>query len=168
MPHITDPNQIYFKDGIWGWAATLWERITSQGGRLFTALHGWDGAAWHRLPMLWGYSARWAENVTGTAVAAGNAAVYTALVAPDFVYVLQQVSYSHDAGVNKEVLVRLFTDGLTVALDHTLAAVSGTHYPIPVNITMAAGDRVHAVCIAPGAGKVINLHVWGYKMGIAE
>lgn len=188
MSGITDPAEEYFKDGIWGWVTDAWEKLVADASGflqiniaaqdidvevtqdtpddLRVGLYGWNDGAWRKLTILWGYSSRWAENVIGTAVGAGNALAKTAAVAADYVYRLQYFSINHDAGANKEVLIRVFTNGVTVGLFHDLAVVSGTHYPISVDIALCTGDTVQAVVIAPGDGKVITLRVWGYKMGI--
>lgn len=67
MPEITDPTELYFKDGIWAWVVNQWNHIIADGaGRLLisldaqtldievtqtepadltTGIHGWDPVA---------------------------------------------------------------------------------------------------------------------------
>lgn len=168
MSGITDPAEVYFKDGAWAWAATVWEKLISSGGRLFTALHGWDGDSWQKLPMLFGYSERWAEKAVGTAAAAGNADAMTIDVPDGYVYVLQRISLDHNAGANKVIRCSVNTGTVWVFVYQEMAAVSGQYYTFPCEMVLVHNDQVEARCTAPGDGKVINLRVWGYKMKIAE
>jgi len=146
MSGITDPKEAYFKDGIWGW----------------------DGTVWHKLAMVFGYSDRWAENAEGAATGAGNAVAVTAAVPAGYVYVLQQAEAFHDAAAAVELLVTPTVGALLCGLVHELAAAAWVHYSWTGSLVLKAGDRIVATATAPGDGKKVHLHTWGYKMKVAE
>jgi len=190
MSGITDPGEEYFKDGLWAWdpAGTKWlkliiDPLTNQlsvavnndaeihqttPADLRTGAHGWDGAAWHKLPMVFGYSDRWAENAEGAATGAGNAVAVTAAVPAGYVYVLQQAEAFHDAAAAVELLVTPIAGALVCGLVHELAAAAWVHYSWTGSLVLKAGDQIAATAAAPGDGKKVHLHTWGYKMKVAE
>lgn len=146
MSGITNPAEEYFKDGLWGW----------------------DGSAWRKLPLLFGYSDGWGESASGTASGAGDASADTTEVPAGYIYVLQAVSAYHNAGANKEVTITANVSGVNVILFNDLAAVTGTWYPVICNVVLKEDDFVNAYVAAPGDGKICYLRVGGYKMKIAE
>jgi len=129
---------------------------------------GWDGSAWRKLPLVWGYSDRWVEYVTSTASGGGNASVDSAAVDTGLVHVLQFCAVRHNAGANKHVEAYLKSLTEYIPLFQDLAAVTDTWYPFTVNGVLKATDRVSAIVVAPGDGKAIYLRMWGYKMKVAE
>jgi len=168
MTGITDPSEEYFKDGLWGWAATTWEKLVSSGGRLFAALHGWDGSAWRKLPMLFGYSDRWVQYVIGNAAGAGDATATTAAVGDGYVYVLQGFAFMHAAVAAKATSVNLVTTGDDFRLYHSLTLAPTAYVTKFCEMVMKKDDYVQLVVTAPGAGIAARLRVWGYKMKVAE
>jgi len=146
MPTLTDPNEPYFKDGIWGW----------------------DGTVWRRLPLVWGYSDRWQAARTGTAVGAGNAVAITIEVPEGEVYVLQHLAFQHDAAAAKRVTVYLVTPTGDTPIYDIAAATANVWYTLQREATLKHEDTVQALCYAPADAKRILLRVWGYKMLVAE
>jgi len=168
MAGITDPSEEYFKDGLWGWASTAWEKLVSSGGRLFTALHGWDGSAWRKLPIVWGYSDRWAEAVDATATGAGNASANTDPVSDGYVHVLQGFHVNHDAVAAHEISVYVLCSGIVFRLYHNLTFAPDVYHIGFCQVTMKKDDTVNVFLRAPGDGKTVELSVIGYKMKVAE
>jgi len=94
---ITNPTEVYFKDGLWGWLTDQWQKllvnashhlkveIASQDGNIAVTesapfdgvlqAHGWDGAAWRKLPLLWGYSDAYHEYHFNTNLSGGSAII---------------------------------------------------------------------------------------------
>jgi len=135
---------------------------------LMAATHGWDGAAWRKLPLTWGYSDRWVQPVQGAASGAGDASASTTAVAGGYVYVLQALHASHTAAANKSLSVYLHNGGAYIALLENLTAVPGTKYTWTGEAVLKEGDTVYAEVVAPGDTRIVYLRVWGYKMKIAE
>ena len=146
MSGITNPAEVYFKDGIWTW----------------------DGSAWLKQPPIFGYSDEWSESKIATAVGAASATASTTAVDPGYIYVFQGASIFHDAGANKELTLTANKGGVGVILFNDLAAVTGTWYPVICEITLHEGDTISGSVGTPGDGKRCLLRVGGYKMKIAE
>lgn len=135
---------------------------------LCTGAHGWDGSAWHKLPMVWGYSEPWVEVVVGTAVGAGNAVAETVAVGAGYVHIGQIINIYHDVGANNYMSLQVHDGVDFIYLLEVPAATSGLIYQSLIPVTCPQPVQVQATLIAPGAGKTITLQVWGYKMRIAE
>lgn len=144
------------------------EVIQTTPADLTPGIEGWDGAAWRKLPLLWGYSDRWQETTSGIASGAGDAVANITAVPDGYIYILQRVSVYHDAGVEKEMTVTLRTPTAATMIFNDLAVASGVHYPIQCNAVLKYQDFIRATLVAPGDGKFVDLRVWGYMMKIAE
>lgn len=190
MPGITNPAEEYFKDGQWAWdpVGKVWKKLiidplTDQlsvavnndaevhqvtPANMRTGAHGWDGTVWRKLPLVFGYSSRLAEYKTGVAAGAGHAVCSTTAVAPGHIRVLQVVSASHNAGVNKGIEVYHVVAGVSAPLIFTTATATGAWEILTCEVVLAEGDQITAYAIAPGAGKSVYMHVRGYQMKIAE
>lgn len=190
MGKITNPAEVYFKDGLWAWdpftdswrklettygTHTLEVKISSSSevhqdtpGDMNVGAHGWTGAAWQKLPMLWGFSERLATLVNGTAVGAGDASAIVGPVGAGDVYILQAASYYHNAGVNKVLQLYVANGDTYCFLKRNLAAVSGEYDFWQGEICLVEGDTIVAAAAAPGAGKLCYLRAWGYIMNVAE
>lgn len=136
--------------------------------RLSVNLRGWDGAASHKLPMLWGYSDRWVQEASGAASGAGNAVAAATAVSPGYVYVLQAAGLRHQAGAAKSSRIWVVNNGVYVRLVVDITLAHNTWLLWQGEITLEEGDVVQAMTTAPGDTKTVVLHVWGYKMKVAE
>lgn len=168
MPAITDPNEPYFKDGIWGWAATLWQRLISDGGRLYTAIHGWDGAAWHRLPMVWGYSDRWADTDEYTMLADATYSRTTAAVPAGYVYKLEVATFYNATGTRGRADIDVFHAADPFYLAWHTAPPQWQPLVWTGSLTLKEGDQIRFYQRNAITGDVIRTAAWGYKMLIAE
>lgn len=130
--------------------------------------YGWDGSAWRKLPLVWGYSGQWEQSVNSAAVGAGDAVVSTTAVAAGEVYVLQHLSVFQDGGAANRIYVYKAVPGGEVYLHDDHNPTTGVHYPITVAAVLIEGDQLVAVAVTPGDGQKVHLAVWGYKMNIAE
>lgn len=168
MGGITNPAEEYFKDGIWGWATNKWEKLISYSGRLYTALHGWDGTVWRKLPLVWGYSQRHTSSEFDAAEGAGDANAVIDEVDAGEVWVIEAVAVIHNAAANKDTTAYV-SDGVAAIYLLPTADIAPDLWRVWTGrMTLAEGDRVGAFAFAPGAGVKVTLHAWGYKMKIAE
>jgi len=146
MSGITNPAEEYFKDGVWGW----------------------DGAAWHRLPMVWGYSQRLTTYKSTPNVAAGNHSVGLDTPPAGEVWVILG-AHAWDV---QTVITRIEFTFLTIGASAHLicknapATTEGLFLASPVVL------RANDVLCADFTGCALNddLYVfgWGYKMKVAE
>ena len=165
---VTDPAEEYFKDGIWTWATSAWEKLASSGGRLLTALHGWDGAAWRNLAMLWGYSDVYREREFEFSVSSGEQTLTLDVVPAGEVWVINNFT----ARTTTESAGYI---GLLANIDGTeLVLTRGIHLMpfVPVrwtgHLVLKAGDYLIAVFSDCAAADDIYADAAGYKMLVAE
>lgn len=190
MPGITNPAEEYFKDGQWAWdpAGGVWlkliidpltnrlvidhpgdlEVVQPVPNDLRVGNYGWDGSAWHKLPMVWGYSGRWVDYEHASAEGAGDAVADCTPVAAGEVWVLQAVAYSHNAAAAKDLGIDLITTGHDMLLVRDYDVAPNVWQRWSGECVLAYQDFVRASAYAPGAGKSIYVRVWGYKMKVAE
>jgi len=190
MRGITNPAEEYFKDGLWGWVTDQWKKLVATAGG---ALHiqfagqeadvevtqtaaadltpgvcGWDGSAWRKLPLVWGYSGHYCQNIQVAASGAGDAIATGTTVPDDEVWVIERIVIRHDAGHNKELAAYAFDNGCAHLIIEELAATTLVWYHWTGRLTLPPGGNMYAHVIAPGNGKLIVASFWGYKMLIAE
>jgi len=142
---ITNPTEEYFKDGLWGF----------------------DGTRWQKLPMVWGFSASYAEEKKNVNMPAGNSNVIGSVVPAGEVWRITGASVMFvSASCTKVKLVYNATPA-EVIVQNVIGMVSGLCYPVDVDITAVEGEyvfaRFHGMTLADDA----FLHLWGYKMAIS-
>jgi len=117
---ITNPTEIYFKDGIWG--------------------H--DGTQWRRLNMLWGYYGAYAEHAENTSLPAGSSAVNMTLVSSGYVRVVDNIAFYCISATITAAWLQATIGGTTIVLSVQSAPTSGIWYTLHPHVTLAAGDRI--------------------------
>lgn len=141
------------------------EEIKSVGE--LAGLCGWDGAAWQKLNLLFGYHDRYLEEVhieanttshtlQGSVVPEGEVWVVTAMCA-----------------LNRDSASTLYYE-LTVfsnKFEHYINIINTPAKLTPVTfygaIPMKAGDRVRAILHGVTVGDVLRFGIFGYKMKVA-
>ena len=145
MSGPTDPTEAHFDKGTWGF----------------------DGTVWRKLPMVWGYSALWDEDLGGTAADVFYSAQTAAIPATE-VRVLQAVSVRNTTRSCGPVVIYMTRpSGALVACGYV--ASLNTNIPLLVTGTFAlgAGDVLWVYVAATQVNDVIQAGVVGYKMAIA-
>jgi len=190
MSGITNPAEEYFKNGLWAWdpAAGVWlkliiDPLTNQlsvavnndaevhqtaPADLAAGAHGWDGAAWHKLPLIWGYSDRWLDDISFTMTEDAAFSKITTPVPAGYVYVLQVASLTNDTGARgmARIFVRHTAEWFALAYTLTPARYEPTVARGP--IVLKEGDRVVMQQSGCLTNDVVYAYVWGYKMKVAE
>lgn len=146
MSGITNPAEAFFKDGVWGW----------------------NGTAWHKLPLLFGYSepfyfsdrdtnatADWDTLTTG-AVPAGEIWIVTSISARDDNSNITQIAIFHSDGVSNNIVAQVFP---TVAEQ----CVIFTGW-----LVLSKDDTIWAGFTGTVLNDDIYLNASGFKMKIAE
>lgn len=135
---------------------------------LTPGIMGWDGSAWRKLPLVWGYYDRWSENAADVASGGGHATAVTTAVPAGYIYILHVLSFFHNAGVAKTTAAWVSDGTVFVTLAPSASTASGVPREYHANIVLKAGDTISAYVSSPGDGKYVSLSVWGYKMKVAE
>ena len=168
MPGITNPAEEYFKDGLWGWATNIWEKLISSGGILYNALHGWDGDSWQKLPMVWGYSGQRVQSVSSLTGAAGIRTLTCADVDAGEVWVLQAADARNLNTDPSLVQLRAVTGGKTIRLEEVTTPGVGGFLMWQGHIALAEDGFVSVRFEDCALDDDVYLTVLGYKMKIAE
>lgn len=141
---ITDPSELHFGKGLWGF----------------------DGSVWRKLPMLWGFSAGWVEDLGGTKSGAGTYSQLSTAVPAGYVYVLHSLLAINNTGARGLVQVYKRSGGTV----YTLNQVNAPAQYVPVSwsgaLALAAGDQVGVYMTACLDGDAIDACAVGYKMAV--
>jgi len=234
MSGRTDPSEVYFKDGIWGWCVNHWNQLVSSaaghlqvdvvtsglpaGGAtaanqatMITALeliddlraaldsvatdeilvnfheqdvdvevtqtapadltvgnYGWDGSAWHKLALVWGYSEKWAWVMDGTQSGDGNFVASTNVVPAGEIWILQCIYIRNQTGARGYQDLRVYGGGGYCVMGYS--ATPGVNEPLIWNgqIVLEEDDYARVLQTSCLNGDVIGACAWGYKMKVAE
>lgn len=144
MPWPTNPAEQYYGRGGWGW----------------------DGTQWRKLALTWGYTARWAEDLSETKSGAGNYVAGTVAVPAGYVYVAQFMYIRNVSGSRGNVSMRFVGD----AVNYYAVFDTGPVQYIPIvwsgNVPLEAGDSILITMNTCLDGDVVQAGVWGYKMAV--
>lgn len=146
MPGITNPAEPYFKDGVWGW----------------------DGSAWHKLPMLFGYSDVWSEVKNSLNVAAGDLVVYFDTIDPGQVVVVTNFNLRCAQNNATWVELRAVIDGTIVALKAQGTIVANDSVSIQCHVVLKEGDKLGYRYVGATLNDDFHASACGYVMEIAE
>lgn len=145
MTGPTDPAETYFEKGLWG--------------------H--DGSVWRKLPMVWGYSDRWAERSTTASASAGSNTVKSTAVPAGEVWVLHAMAARNK---DTDVAMQFLLNAGAVVLRVKLVAAPGVNVWVlysPTELVLAEGDTVDVLFLSCTSGDELNVDFWGYKMAVA-
>jgi len=145
MSGITNPAEEYFKDGLWGW----------------------DGSTWRKLPMLWGYSDRYAESQARSDAASGWNGLTFSTVPAGEVWRVTSVVWINSVSSCSTIIGYLYTETNVLPFATEETPVANEHYVCPCNLTLKAGDKLGISFL--GCTLHDNLFAWalGYKMTVA-
>jgi len=146
MPGITDPSEAYFKDGIWGF----------------------DGTVWRKLPLVWGYSDRYVEQVVEPDATVDDVLDTTPVTAGE-VWVVTNISAFNNNHAFSLLQVQAMSNGVVgPQLIYQIDPVAKVPYMWNGTVILKYDDYLRAEFTGNTADDYIFLRVWGYKMAIAE
>jgi len=129
---------------------------------------GWDGSAWRKLAVLWGYSDRYAEQESQDNVDAGNVTLTFSTVPAGEVWVVSLMSamaaQDNPAGVN------FFAncDGTTHRLEYLAYPTAYLVVSLQTTIVLKEDDYLEVRFDSCSANDDVEAYAMGYKMKIAE
>lgn len=145
MSGPTNPTEIYFDKGQWGW----------------------DGTLWRKLNLTWGYNDRWVENLGTPADAGGGYFKASTAVPAGEVWTLQSIALSNQSGVRGIAFLGLICGGVTCILACNAAPPLNIPVLVTGAFTLKAGDIAFVQQLATVLNDVIVASVTGYKMKVA-
>lgn len=188
MEGVTDPAEEYFKDGLWAWdpAAEEWLKLIVDpltnhlmvdpgddfevhqytAADLRVAAHGYDGSAWQRLGLLWGYSDRWGEYLGETKSGDGQYSRTTAVVPPGYVYVVQAAYIKNETAARGPMYFRAYDGGIYHPVVGVLAPAQNQIVTLSGPFVLKAGDAMNLAQDSCLNNDTMVAGVWGYKMKV--
>lgn len=146
MSGPTDPVEAHFDKGTWGW----------------------DLTQWRKLPMLWGYSDRYAERLSDTTMPAGNSNLTGTAVPAGEVWRVTGLALLRDGATCTQMRVHVNYGGTIIEPVNVLNPTANQLYPFVTDFTLKAGDYLYCRYYGMTLNDDAYLHIWGYKMAIAE
>lgn len=190
MSGITNPAEEYFKDGLWGWVATAWKKLVATAGGalhiqfagqeadvevkqttpadLTPGICGWDGAAWRKLPLMWGYSETYYEAESQVTTGVGDYTLTASTVPNGEVWVITNVLAFNQATVNSFIALKVYDGANTFEFRRKAGPAVDEEVIFNGSLALSSGARVRGVFYGCGATETITMHLFGYKMKIAE
>ena len=134
---------------------------------LTPGIHGWDGSDWKKLPMVWGYSDRYHEQVSELN-AVVNDTLDTTPVPAGYIHVVTSLSAFNATNAFSRLQVITLTGTSTGphSIDQT-NPTAGTAYNWSGSLVLKEDDYIRAHFDGNTANDDLYLRVWGYKMKIA-
>lgn len=168
MSGVTDPAEEYFKDGLWGWVSTAWEKLTSSGGRLFTASHGYDGTAWRKLALVWGFSSCYLDQQTGTNSGGGNEFLTFPTPASGIARVILGFVAYNDGSAATRIDLRVRSGTSTNFLRTVIAPAQFATVELLSSLVLVNPDFLQVRFVGCTNGDVVNATAWGYDMELTN
>lgn len=190
MPGITNPAEEYFKDGVWGYVTTAWKKLVATAGG---ALHiqfagqeadvevkqttpadltpgvcGWDGSAWHKLPLVWGFYDTYSEVESASNVAAGDVTMNFSPVPAGEIWVVQHFTLRPSQVNASRITLRAVVGGLVIILKNTVTPAVHQALSVHYDVVLAENDRLQAFAAGASLNDDFYAYACGYKMKIAE
>lgn len=135
---------------------------------LTPGIEGWDGSAWHKLPLLWGYSSIYNESKQDLEAASPNDTLVTTGVAAGHLHVLEVVSAFNNTSLSTSILLAVTSGGISATFLPTYSPAAGYRCVWVGKLVLAEGDTITAFFNGVTAGDDLYMRLHGYKMKIAE
>jgi len=188
MPWPTNPSEQYFGRGLWAWVTDVWVKLVATAGGalhvylagqavdvevkqqtpgdLTPGIHGYDGAAWRKLSLLWGYTDRYAEQKVHTMTAGVTYSMPFTAVADGYVHRI--TGFSLTSSKNAAVALPYANFGGTLMVinpPHTVVA-NVYHAVSPFDLVLKKDDFIQFNWSGVAVNDVLVVYVWGYKMAV--
>lgn len=176
--------------GVCGWDGNVWRKlIADTAGLLKTKIAaqdidvevkqtaaadltpgacGWDGAAWRKMPLVFGYSAQYAEREVATNVDAGAVTMTFSTVPAGEVWVIEHIaSYAQQASATS-CYIYAVVGGVSILLQYHANPGAYRSTEVTSRVTLKTGDYLVVTWYSAAANDDFVAAALGYKMKIAE
>ncbi len=137
-------------------------------GALLVRQMGWDGSAYRRQPLIWGYSGTFRSNVVGTAATAGTYDLDGGLVPPNNVAVVTSLWSWQTSGIQRVGALMVVLGGLL----HVLKKETPTAITYPITKEgqwiLRDNDSVKARFYGTAVGEAFEMGCSGYLLSLAQ
>jgi len=130
-------------------------------------LYGWDGSAWQKLGLLFGYYDVYSEYIKHTA-SAGDNIVYSSIVPSDELWIINS-TYARNVTKNIDILFQIYDGSTYIRIDNQTQTSTGfgVIFRLYNPIVIKPGERTATAFWGCNANDILELHLRGYKMKIS-
>lgn len=128
---------------------------------------GHDGSQWRKLALTWGYSDRWAEQISDLNASAGTNTLVATVVPAGEVWVLD---FCGGVDVNSAVSIELEVDASGLGMTYvpsTAKAAGAWLIQFPIGLVLKEGDSARVRFYSCNLNDDLYARFWGYKMAVA-
>lgn len=130
--------------------------------------YGWDGSAWHKLPMVWGYSDVYHEALSDINVSAGTNTLVGATVPAGEVWVVTSIIAYNTTSANSFLSIIIYNGVTNYNLTRKKDAVANVVEQWIGNVYLEEDDRVRIAFDGCTLNDDLYAFILGYKMKIAQ
>lgn len=131
-------------------------------------LCGWDGSAWRKLPVLWGYSDRWSEAQVSLSGTAGIRTLNFTSVAAGEVWVVLAVDAYNLQTDPSAIQFQVSAGGITIRIKRVLTPGIATAIMWTGWLTLKQDDVFKARFEGCLSSDDLYANILGYKMKVGE
>lgn len=190
MSGVTDPAEEYFKNGLWAWVTDQWKKLVGDddghlqvdvvttpadveikqttAADLTPGVMGWDGAAWHKLAMVFGYSDRYSEAESEDDVSAATHYLSFSTVPDGEVWVVTAYTAYCTTANPTSVRLGVIQGGVEIMLAQQKPVTAGLLLAMSGQLILKKDDYLRAGFTSCALNDDIRAFACGYKMKVAE
>jgi len=129
-------------------------------------MNTYDGAAWRKQPLIWGYSDRYLVQQQNVSNVAGDYTSDLPSVPAGEVWRVAGVSVYRGTNVNQYARVQVYDGSTAVSIEDIDVGTLGRFFSNSVEIILKAGDNVRVVYTGATVDEVVITVALGYKMSV--
>jgi len=129
---------------------------------------GWDGSAWRKLSLVFGYSERLYEDLGGTQSGAGDYGKHSTAVPAGEIHIVQAITIRNETGARGRAQIHTRANGTFILLASLVTPVRYEPVEFAGPLCLAEGDQIYVIQYSCLDSDGIVSGLWGYKMKIAE
>jgi len=141
--------------------------LTPEGAEKIAGM-GWDGAAWHKLPMVWGYSTHFFYRAIDESATAGDNLLAIPIPPAGEVWTVTQLAAMNTITVCTRISFVVRAGGVDYYLCGKDSPAAGEVVSLASHIILGEGDQLRGYYEGCVAADDIYLYASGYKMKVAE
>jgi len=132
-----------------------------------TKIMGWDGSAWQKLGLLFGYYDDYLERISKTATAGNNTVSSTVVPANEIRIINSIVARNANTNVLEVFSIHDGSTGFNVYRKTQNSLSDGVAVATCSNLVIKSGNRFDVTFVSCTAGDSLSVFITGYKMKIS-
>ena len=141
---------------------------TAEIGMVQARNYGWDGAAWRKNNLIFGYYDTYDEVLSNTAATVGTNYLTSSAVPAGQIYVVRAMLAKNTVTANTRTELQKYAGAVEYIVKQQLSPAIGFGVEFSGWITLKPTQQVRAMFVGCVAGDDIYLHITGYKMQITQ